>query len=239
MSPLVERVERIHLSIGDQVLDVSDIDKSTSTFKEGFKFAKERDKSDSLEQTWSILRRGVAEVIERIKEYLAQVGDKKVSLEIGVTWRFVDSSSCADEISIEDLDSLEVNFSNQDWWCKNRNYLPHLKDLSELIGCDVLRTASLVEVEQDLVYTHFKDQETLCQSIEEICRSPLVKGIQKVYLKIGSKVFASDYYSNFAGRPARGKYARKHKVEGLYFTHGRRQARLAPPTRPHRAAGSP
>lgn len=153
--------------------------------------------------------------IAKLRERLVR-GEKNLRLEIGVEWTFAGSSACSDMIEI-DLDRLNVNFSNTDWFCERENYLAHLKDLAELTGCKDVMYSGLAEVTQHQHWAVFINQEALCESLERVCASDLVKGIQKVHLTLGSKEYKTDYYSSFAGKLATGPYAEKHKVAGLYF----------------------
>jgi len=69
-----------------------------------------------------------------------------------------------------------------------------------------------------------------CEDILKVCESDLVYGIEKVYLYVrgdeeGRQTLESDWYDIDMGRvdnylkwkKATGRYARKHKIEGLYF----------------------
>lgn len=159
-------------------------------------------------------RRQVEEEIRQIKERLSR-GERKLHFSILLTWAFAGEGACSDEIVVEDLDTLVVDFRNTDWYRHHRNYLAHLKDLGELLGCDLMHTA--MEGVQVQYRVGFTGREDLLEAIERVCESDLVKGIQKVHLALGSKEYKTDYYSSFAGKLARGAYAKKHKVEGLFF----------------------
>ena len=66
-----------------------------------------------------------------------------------------------------------------------------------------------------------------CEDILKVCESDLVYGIEKVWLYVKGdeeQVLESDWYDIDMGKgdqstwkKATGRYARKHKIEGLYF----------------------
>jgi hypothetical protein len=66
-----------------------------------------------------------------------------------------------------------------------------------------------------------------CEDILKVCESDLVYGVEKVYLYVKGdekQTLESDWYDIDMGKgdkstwkKATGRYARKHKVEGLYF----------------------
>jgi len=80
---------------------------------------------------------GLKEAIKLIKK-----NPMKFSrLNVGVSWDFVRDSSCSDYITAE-LDTHEVDFSNQDWWTEKEDYPAHIARLSELVGVYIEPTSS-------------------------------------------------------------------------------------------------
>lgn len=78
---------------------------------------------------------GVKAAVDLIRKRLAK-SEGDLELVIYVIWRFAQTGSCADCITVRFSrdGTAEVDYSNQDWWMTSEGYEAHCADLSELIG---------------------------------------------------------------------------------------------------------
>jgi len=79
---------------------------------------------------------GVKKAIEMIRERLRKDPTfRDFKLEIGVVWDEFGQHNCSDYITAEGA-TMTVDYSNQDWYKGERNYMRHIERLAEVLGVD-------------------------------------------------------------------------------------------------------
>lgn len=92
-----------------------------------------------------------------------------------------------------------------------------------------------VDCTADPHYVNYGDIEQMLTDVQKVLESSLVQSITSVnvYDAEGSTLLESDSYSTWSGsneerKKAEGEYAKKHKVEGLYFISDAKDERKIP-----------
>ena len=79
---------------------------------------------------------GVKKAIEMIRERLRKDPNfRDFKLEIGVVWDEFGQHNCSDYITVEGT-TMTVDYSNQDWYKGERNYMRHIRRLARVLGVD-------------------------------------------------------------------------------------------------------
>jgi len=79
---------------------------------------------------------GVKKAIEMIKERLKRnPAFREFSLDIGVVWDEFGDHNCSDYILVDGR-KMTVDYSNQDWYKGEPNYMRHIKRLAKVLGVD-------------------------------------------------------------------------------------------------------